>query len=57
MESLERTLAQHPFLAGLDRRYVRQLLDLASFKSFKACEMIFLEGKSARASRSPGPAV
>jgi CRP-like cAMP-binding protein len=47
MESLERTLAQHPFLAGLDRRYLRQLLDLASPKSFKACEMIFLEGKSA----------
>jgi CRP-like cAMP-binding protein len=47
MESLEQTLAQHPFLAGLDRRYLRELASLASGKSFKALEMIFHEGNSA----------
>jgi CRP-like cAMP-binding protein len=47
MLSIERTLAQHPFLAGLDRRYLRQLLGLASIKTFKASEMIFHEGKPA----------
>jgi CRP-like cAMP-binding protein len=43
MESLERTLAQHPFLAGLDRRYSRQLAGLASHKSFDAHQMICYE--------------
>jgi CRP-like cAMP-binding protein len=47
MESLEQALARHPFLAGLDRRYLRHLLGLASKKSFKASEMIFHEGKPA----------
>jgi CRP-like cAMP-binding protein len=47
MEPLERTLAQHPFLAGLDRRYLRQLSGLASLKSFEALEMIFHEGSPA----------
>jgi CRP-like cAMP-binding protein len=47
MESLERTLAQHPFLAGLDRRYLRQLLSIASGKSFKPLAIIFHEGKPA----------
>jgi CRP-like cAMP-binding protein len=47
MESLERTLAQHSFLAGLDRRHLRPLLGLASLKGFKAFETIFQEGKPA----------
>jgi CRP/FNR family cyclic AMP-dependent transcriptional regulator len=47
MESLERALAQHPFLAGLDRRYVRQLLGLASAKKFEPFEVIFHEGNPA----------
>ncbi len=47
MLSLERTLSQHPFLAGLDRRHLRELLGLASVKSFKAFEMIFHEGNPA----------
>jgi CRP-like cAMP-binding protein len=44
METLERPLAQHPFLAGLDRPHLRQLAGLASNKSFKALQMIFHEG-------------
>ena len=47
MESLERTIPQHPFLAGLDRRYARQLAGLASPKSFGAHQMIFYEGQPA----------
>jgi len=47
MESLEQTLAQHPFLAGLDRRLLRQLAGLASNKSFDALQMIFHEGDPA----------
>jgi CRP-like cAMP-binding protein len=47
METLERPLAQHAFLAGLDRRYLRQLAGLASNKSFKALQMIFHEGDQA----------
>jgi CRP/FNR family transcriptional regulator, cyclic AMP receptor protein len=44
MKPLERPLAQHAFLAGLDKRYLRQLAGLASHKSFQALEMIFHEG-------------
>jgi CRP-like cAMP-binding protein len=47
MEPLERTLAQHPFLAGLDRRYARQLAGLASPKRFDAHQMICHEGQPA----------
>ena len=47
MESLEGALAQHPFLAKLDRRHLRQLTDLASPKSFAAQQMIFHEGQPA----------
>ena len=47
MKNLERPLAQHAFLAGLDKRYLHQLAELASNKSFKALEMIFHEGLQA----------
>jgi CRP-like cAMP-binding protein len=47
MESLERTLAQHPFLAGLDPRHLRRLTGLASQKSFDAHQMLFYEGHPA----------
>jgi CRP-like cAMP-binding protein len=47
MESLERPLAQHPFLAGLDRRHLRQLAGLTSNKKFNALQMIFHEGDPA----------
>jgi CRP-like cAMP-binding protein len=47
MEPLERTLAQHPFLARLDRRCLGQLAGLASRKSFPAHQMIFHEGDPA----------
>jgi CRP-like cAMP-binding protein len=47
MEPLEGRLVQHSFLAGLDRRYLRQLSGLASNKSFKAQQMIFGEGGQA----------
>ena len=38
---------QHPFLAGLDRRYARQLAGLASYQSFPAHQVIFDEGQAA----------
>jgi CRP-like cAMP-binding protein len=47
MESIERALAQHPFLADLDRRYLQRLARFASKKSFKALQMIFHEGEEA----------
>jgi len=47
MESLTQTLAQHPFLAGLDRRHLSQLARLASPKSFEAHKIIFHEGDPA----------
>ncbi len=47
MESLEQSLAQHAFLAGLDRRHLRQLAGLASYESFPALRMVFDEGAPA----------
>ncbi len=47
MESLEQALTQHPFLAGLDRGYARQLAGLASYQSFPAHQVIFDEGQPA----------
>jgi CRP/FNR family transcriptional regulator, cyclic AMP receptor protein len=48
MQSLEQTLAQHPFLAGLDRRYLGQLAAHATSKRFEAHQMIFREGQPAK---------
>jgi CRP-like cAMP-binding protein len=47
MESLEQTLARHPFLLGLDRRFLPQLARLGSHKKFDAQQMIFHEGRPA----------
>ena len=47
MESLEQALTQHPFFAGLERRYARQLAGLASYQSFSAHQVIFDEGQPA----------
>jgi CRP-like cAMP-binding protein len=47
MESLEQALTQHPFFAGLDKRYERQLAGLASYQSFPAHQVIFDEGQPA----------
>jgi CRP-like cAMP-binding protein len=47
METLERALAQHPFLADLDRRYLQRLARFASRRSFKALQMMFHEGDEA----------
>jgi CRP-like cAMP-binding protein len=47
MEPLKQTLAQHPFLAGLDRRHLGQLAALASHKTFDPLQMIFHEGDPA----------
>jgi CRP-like cAMP-binding protein len=48
MESLEQTLAQHPFFTGLEKRFLRQLAALASPKRFEAEQMIFHEGQPAK---------
>jgi CRP-like cAMP-binding protein len=47
MQSLERILAQHPFLAGLEPRLLRQLAGLASQKKFDAHQILFYEGHPA----------
>jgi len=47
MESLKHTLAQHPFLAGLNQRHLGQVAALASHKTFDALQMIFHEGDPA----------
>jgi len=47
VESLERTVAQHRFLADLDKRHLQRLARFASNRSFKALEMIFSEGDEA----------
>jgi CRP-like cAMP-binding protein len=49
MEPVKRALVQHPFLAGLDRRYLAQLVELASAKSFQEQQKIFDEGLPANA--------
>lgn len=48
MKSVEQALAQHPFLAGVDQRYLGQLATHASIKRFEAHQMIFHEGGPAR---------
>jgi CRP-like cAMP-binding protein len=47
MESLKQILAQHPFLAELDRRYLGPLAAHASARKFDAGQMIFHEGDPA----------
>jgi len=47
MEPFEQTLARHPFLSGLDRRFLPQLGRLASHKKFEGQQMIFHEGRPA----------
>lgn len=44
MESLEQALAQHPFLAGLEKRFLPQLAALASPRRFEAHQILFHEG-------------
>jgi CRP-like cAMP-binding protein len=41
MEPLEQTLAQHPFLAGLDPRHVRRLAGLGSRRIFDPGQTVF----------------
>lgn len=48
MQSVEQALAQHPFLAGLDNRYLGRLATHATIKRFEAQQMIFHEGTPAR---------
>ena len=47
MENLERILKEHPFLAGLDDKYIKLLVGCASNVAFKAGEYIFREGEDA----------
>src|ERR1043165_3865392 len=48
MQSLEQALAKHPFLAGLEQRYLGLLASHATVKRFEAHQMIFHEGNPAR---------
>jgi CRP/FNR family cyclic AMP-dependent transcriptional regulator len=47
MESLKRILEEHPFLAGLEPRYIELLVGCASNVVFKADEFLFREGEEA----------
>ena len=47
MENLERILKEHPFLGGLDDKYIKLLVGCASNVVFKAGEFIFKEGGDA----------
>jgi CRP-like cAMP-binding protein len=47
METVEQTLARHPFLAGLDPRHVRQLAGLATRRIFDPGQTIFFCRQSA----------
>jgi CRP-like cAMP-binding protein len=48
MQSLEKALAQQPFLAGLDRRFLGPLAAHAASKRFEAQQMMFHEGHPAK---------
>lgn len=47
METLEPILAQHPFLKGLEPRYIQLIVGCASNVRFAAGEFIFREGEEA----------
>lgn len=47
MENLERILAEHPFFAGLEPRYLQLLVGCASNVRFDAGQTIFREGEEA----------
>jgi len=47
MQTLEAILAQHPFFAGLDPRYMPLITGCASNVRYKSGESLFREGESA----------
>jgi CRP/FNR family cyclic AMP-dependent transcriptional regulator len=47
METLERILAEHPFLKGLDKPHLKLITGCASNVVFKAGEFLFREGDDA----------
>lgn len=47
METLERILTEHPFLKGLDSRYLKLIVGCASNVVFQAGEFVFREGDEA----------
>jgi CRP/FNR family cyclic AMP-dependent transcriptional regulator len=47
MENLERILAEHPFLAGLEPRYISLITGCASNIVFKPGQFVFREGDPA----------
>jgi len=47
MENLERILAEHPFLEGLEERHIKVLVGCASNVVFEAGRFIFREGDEA----------
>ena len=47
MENLERALTEHPFLAGLEEKYIKLLTGCASNVVFKPGEFILREGEEA----------
>lgn len=48
MESLEPILAEHPFLTGLEPRYLKLLAECASLVNFKPDQMLFKEGEESQ---------
>ena len=47
METLERVIAEHPFLKGLEPRYLEFLVGCASDVRFEPGQFVFLEGGEA----------
>ena len=47
METLQRVLAEHPFLQGLEERLLAPLTGCAANVRFEAGQMIFREGEEA----------
>jgi len=47
METLERTIAQHPFLKDLEPEYLRLIVGCASNVRFNAGQFLFREGEEA----------
>ena len=47
METLERIIAQHPFLKDLDSEYIKLIVGCASNVRFNAAQFLFHEGEEA----------
>ncbi len=47
MENLEKAVADHRFLKGLDKRFLKKIIPHAAFVTFNAGKLIFRQGEKA----------